>query len=65
MSSILQVPTLIVVGEKDSRIGPTAVENLEKLPNRLLFTISEAGHAAYLDQTHTWHKAVYNFLNSL
>ena len=61
----LQVPTLHVVGEKDKRIGPDAMENLKKLPNSHVFVISGAGHAAYMDQTHTWHKAIYNFLNSL
>jgi len=55
----------VVVGSKDTHIGPVAVENLRKLPNSVLLNIPEAGHAAYLDHTHLWHNALYNFLNGL
>ena len=59
----LQVPTVIVYGDKDKSLGPESVKNLSLLPNHCVVKLENARHPAYLDQPRLWHNLLYNFLN--
>ncbi|CAI8044311.1 Protein ABHD14B [Geodia barretti] len=61
----IQVPTAIVYGEKDKRLGEWSYRHLKLLPNHRVVVIPGAGHAAYMDNPTLWHTVLYNFLNSL
>ncbi len=61
----MQVPTLILVGEFDVKLGPRSVENLSLLPNHAVLTIPGAGHTAYIDKPKLWHKILYNFMKNV
>merc|ERR1711913_278292 len=62
----LQVPTMIVYGEKDTGLGHTSRDNLIKMPNSTKPQILiGAGHPAYLDQPDIWHKLLYNLILNL
>lgn len=56
---------MILIGKNDAQIGPEAMKNLKHLPNSVGYTLSNAGHAAYMDQPEQWHKLLYNFINLL
>ncbi|XP_077986780.1 putative protein-lysine deacylase ABHD14B isoform X2 [Glandiceps talaboti] len=58
----IQVPTLIVYGEKDTSLGRTSLANLRNLPNHRVVMLEDANHPAYLDQPDKWHQSLYNFL---
>lgn len=57
------VPTLIVVGTNDKRIGPSSTANLRHLANSRLYPFEGAGHACYMNMPELWHKVLYNFIN--
>jgi len=61
---ILQVPTLIVCGDKDTQIGPVSVQNLRNLANCEV-DIIDGGHPCYLDSPDTFHEHLYIFLAHL
>jgi len=62
----LQVPTLIVYGENDNTaMAKQAPDNLRIMPNSQDVRLKNAGHAAYLDQPHMFHKLLYNFMELL
>ena len=58
-----QVKTLILYGENDRRVGPSAIAKLQHVPDSREYKIANAGHACYMNQPEEWHKALYNFLN--
>lgn len=61
----VKVPSLIVYGDQDSQLGELSLHNLSNLANHSVVVIKGAGHACYLDDPDTWHKAVTDFLNKL
>lgn len=63
--SFLQVPSLIVYGDQDTQLGELSLSNLKNLANHSVVVMKGAGHACYLDDPDTWHKALTDFLNTL
>ncbi|NP_001079907.1 abhydrolase domain containing 14B L homeolog [Xenopus laevis] len=61
----VQVPALIVYGDKDEQLGELSLRNLKNLPNHRVFCMKGAGHACYLDDPDTWHQGLMGFLSSL
>ncbi|KAM3622358.1 uncharacterized protein V6R79_023732 [Siganus canaliculatus] len=61
----VQVPALIVYGDKDEQLGELSLNNLSHLANHKVVVMKGAGHACYLDDPGTWHKAVTDFLSTL
>ncbi|XP_068109117.1 putative protein-lysine deacylase ABHD14B isoform X2 [Hyperolius riggenbachi] len=61
----IQVPTLIVYGDKDEQLGEISLRNLKNLPNHKEFCMKGAGHACYLDDPDTWHCGLLEFLAGL
>jgi len=57
----VQVPTMILRGEKDVR---ASVDILRHMPNSKVFSMKNAGHACYIDYPDEWHRLLYSFLNS-
>ena len=61
----LTVPTLIVVGEKDTITPPADAERMKKaLPNASLVKIANAAHLSNMDQPDEVNAAVEQFLSS-
>ncbi|XP_059925706.1 protein ABHD14B [Gadus macrocephalus] len=61
----VQIPTLIVYGDKDEQLGELSLGNLSQLANHKVVVMKGAGHPCYLDDPDTWHKAVVEFLHTL
>nr|XP_043880898.1 protein ABHD14B [Solea senegalensis] len=61
----VKVPSLIVYGDQDARLGETSLRNLSSLANHSVVVMKGAGHPCYLDDPDTWHKALTDFLNAL
>lgn len=61
----LQVPTLLICGEKDVTIGKTSQNNLQVIPNYKVEILKNAGHAAYLDEPQRFHQLLFNFAKKL
>lgn len=61
----VKVPSLIVYGDQDSQLGEVSLRNLRNLANSSVVVMGGAGHACYLDDPDTWHKALTDFLNTL
>uniref|UniRef100_A0A8C5Q141 Putative protein-lysine deacylase ABHD14B n=1 Tax=Leptobrachium leishanense TaxID=445787 RepID=A0A8C5Q141_9ANUR len=61
----VQVPTLIVYGDKDEVLGEVSLRNLKNLPQHQVLCMEGAGHACYLDDPETWHKGLLEFLSNL
>jgi len=57
----MQVPTLIVFGERDTT---APVDTLKQIPNSQVSMMKNAGHACYMDDTEEWHRLLYKFLHS-
>ncbi|XP_030062317.1 protein ABHD14A [Microcaecilia unicolor] len=62
---LVQTPTLIVYGEKDTNLGMQSLENLVKIPTHTVIVLTGAKHACYLDNPTTFHKALLDFLGKL
>ncbi len=61
----VKVPTLIIVGEKDTSLL-AAVDYMHKaIPEARHITIPQAGHAANLDNVADFNQAVLSFLDEL
>ena len=60
----LNVPTLIIYGEKDAR-GREVSQKLGSIPTSALVEVPEATHPAYVDQPDFFHDVLYNFLRLL
>jgi len=59
----LQVPTMIVYGEKDLGLGLTSAKHLSDIPTSTTPQIlADSRHPAYLDQPEVWHQLIYNFM---
>ncbi|XP_075430340.1 putative protein-lysine deacylase ABHD14B [Ascaphus truei] len=61
----VQVPTLIVYGDRDDQLGEVSLRNLQNLPNHSVLRMEGAGHACYLDDPETWHQGLLGFLSTL
>lgn len=63
--SAMKIPTLIICGDKDTRIGPVSVKNLQQLPNSELKMYKDSGHPAYLNRPEDFHKDLDTFFKKL
>lgn len=61
----VKVPSLIVYGDQDTQLGELSLSNLRNLANHKVVVMKGAGHACYIDDPDTWHKAVTDFLQTL
>lgn len=59
------IPALIVYGDQDEQLGELSRSNLVQLANHRVVVMKGAGHACYLDDPDTWHKALVEFIHSL
>jgi abhydrolase domain-containing protein 14 len=59
----LQLPTLIIYGERDTSLGVFSASHLRALPNGRVFKVPHAGHAAYLNNPDMFHTLVLNFVD--
>ncbi len=58
----LQIPTLLITGELDSKFCAIAAEMDQLMPNSQHQTIPQAGHTVHLEKPADWSQAVLNFL---
>lgn len=63
--SRLVVPTLIIVGENDTKFLTLAKRIQSKLPNATVVTIADAGHACQLEQPVATREAIESWLRGL
>lgn len=61
----IEVPTLIVYGEKDESIGLESLKALKNLKNNEIVQLKEAGHAAYMDKPLEFHHHLLTFCDKL
>jgi pimeloyl-ACP methyl ester carboxylesterase len=62
--SEIQIPTLVVTGDKDSVVPPkTQIELVEKIPNAHQIVINNAGHAVTVEKPKEFNQAMLEFLN--
>lgn len=61
----LQVPTLIIYGEKDTGLGHTSRNDLSNIPTSQAVELPGAKHPAYLDQPQMFHTLLYNFIKQV
>lgn len=61
----VKVPSLIVYGDQDSQLGEVSLNNLKNLTNHRVVVMKGAGHACYLDDPDTWHRALTDFISTL
>ncbi|EGT40020.1 hypothetical protein CAEBREN_30334 [Caenorhabditis brenneri] len=61
--SLYVVPTLVLWGERDTSLGPTAAANLKSLPSVKLQKIPDAGHACYLHNPKYFETLCINFFD--
>ncbi|CAD6197175.1 unnamed protein product [Caenorhabditis auriculariae] len=54
-------PVLVVWGDRDTSLGPTAAANLRRLPHARLQKIPDAGHACYLHNPTFFEEVCVNF----
>lgn len=62
---LLQLPALVIYGEKDRSIGPVAVKNLSNLRMKTVVELKDAGHACYINKPKEFHYHLDKFLASL
>uniref|UniRef100_A0A8R1HXC5 AB hydrolase-1 domain-containing protein n=1 Tax=Caenorhabditis japonica TaxID=281687 RepID=A0A8R1HXC5_CAEJA len=55
------VPTLVLWGDRDTSLGPTAAANLKNLPMVKLQKVPDAGHACYLHNPKCFENLCINF----
>lgn len=65
LSPLLQTPTLILYGDRDTHLGPQALQSLRHLPRHRVAVLPGAGHACYLDKPGDFHRALLGFLGQL
>ena len=56
------MPTLIVYGEKDKKIGLNSVGDLRNLADNEIFPMEKAGHSCHYEKPDQFHALLYNFL---
>ncbi|KAM6059118.1 protein ABHD14A [Theristicus caerulescens] len=61
----IQTPTLILYGDRDTSLGPQALQSLRHLPGHHVAVVPDAGHACYLDKPEDFHRALLGFLRQL
>jgi 2-succinyl-6-hydroxy-2,4-cyclohexadiene-1-carboxylate synthase len=61
----IDVPTLVIVGDRDEPFLTPSRYMVEKIPGARLEVIADAGHAANLDQPERFNRALLAFLDSL
>lgn len=61
----VQTPTLILYGDRDTRLGSQALQSLRHLPGHRVAVVPDAGHACYLDKPEDFHRALLGFLRQL
>jgi pimeloyl-ACP methyl ester carboxylesterase len=61
----IDIPTMIIVGEKDEPYHGASHYMASKIPGARLETIPDAGHAANMDNTPAFNRVVLEFLGSL
>ncbi len=60
----VNVPTLIVVGQKDTVLGRASSKHLSQIPSASEVQVfPDARHPCYLDDPDRWHRLLFNFLN--
>jgi len=60
----LAVPTLLVVGEEDAKFRAIAAAMAARMPDAAVATISEAGHAAHLENPPAFNACILKFFTS-
>lgn len=65
-SQSIEIPTLIITGEKD-KVAPQKLTKLlhQSVRNSEIITIQEAGHSTYLEQPERFNTGVLNFLKNV
>ncbi len=62
----ITIPTLIIVGEKDTATGPEKSERMhERIPNSMLITVPDAGHMTPVEEPDAVITALKDFLATL
>jgi len=61
----IDVPTLIIVGERDEPYHHASRYMQSKIPSARLEIIPDAGHAANIDQPEAFNRVLLDFLNNL
>jgi pimeloyl-ACP methyl ester carboxylesterase len=62
----IEVPTLLVRGERDVRSSPEAVDAMrDAIPTATLETLAGCAHQANLDRPERFDRAVRTFLSSM
>lgn len=61
--SLYRTPILVLWGDHDTSLGPTAAANLRALPNARLHKIPNAGHACYLNNSQAFEEVCMNFFD--
>jgi pimeloyl-ACP methyl ester carboxylesterase len=61
----IDVPTLIIVGERDEPYQDASRYMQSKIPSARLEIIPDAGHAANMDQPEAFNRVLLDFLNNL
>jgi pimeloyl-ACP methyl ester carboxylesterase len=59
------VPTLIIVGDRDTPFMAPSEYMAKKIPGARLEVIADAGHASNLDQPEAFNRVLLDFLGSL
>jgi len=60
----LDLPTLLVVGERDEKFAATADRMARAMPNARIALIAGAGHTVHLEAPDAWLEAVISFLGA-
>ena len=59
----ISLETLIIFGARDeTALHVSSLDDLEHLPNRKIYSLPNAKHDCYLDQTETFHRLLKTFL---
>ncbi|KAE9421822.1 hypothetical protein Angca_003102 [Angiostrongylus cantonensis] len=61
--ALYRTPILVLWGDYDTSLGPTAAANLRLLPNARLHKIANAGHACYLNNPQAFEEVCVNFFD--
>ena len=61
----LQIPVMIVYGEKDVTLGLHSVGNLRNMPQSEIFMQKKAGHPCEEEKPDEFHMFFYNFLRGV
>jgi pimeloyl-ACP methyl ester carboxylesterase len=61
----IRVPTLVIVGDRDTPFLAPCEYMAKKIPGARLVTIPDAGHASNIDQPAAFNRALLEFLDGL